>query len=56
MDPIPLDATDLTVYGRFMGVLSDDTFTFQWPKPPAEITIDLYGVWPGDGSAVVRNA
>lgn len=59
MDSIPPQATGLDLELRFVGMIDDEVHRFTWPSPlvtfpNGQITIDLYGVWPGSTRAVER--
>ncbi|RCK69437.1 hypothetical protein DT076_11175 [Desertihabitans brevis] len=59
MDSIPAEATSLALELRFKGMMKDEVHRFNWPAPLAtfpngQITVDLYGVWPGSTRAVER--
>ena len=54
-----MGATSLTLDLAFKGMFSDEKHRFNWPSPVAQfpngqISIDLYGVWPGATRAVER--
>lgn len=59
MNPIPPDATDLSLDLAFRGIISPERHHFYWASPvvqfpTGQIIIDLRGVWPGATSATER--
>lgn len=49
---IPLNATNLRLHLRFIGMINDDHYELQWPSPlgqwlTGQRHIDMWGVWPG---------
>ncbi len=59
MDPIPPDATNLSLDLSFEGMVHSDKHHFLWASPivqfpTGQIIIDLRGVWPGATSATER--
>lgn len=58
---IPLNATNLKLAIKFIGILDSDRYNFHWDKPlgqwlTGQRHIDMSGVWPGKTHCIEREA